>query len=486
MNKISIVGLGSSDAAQLPLGVYRLITSGAPLYVRTVDHPVLNELSGELPAYTAFDGIYEKHDQFEEVYKEIVQTLLINAAEENIIYAVPGHPMVAEKTVQLLLEAADNGQAEVEILGGQSFLDPTFAALHIDPIEGFQFLDALTMKREDLQLNQHMIICQVYDQMVASEAKLTLMEEYPDDYEIVVVTEAGGANEQIKKVPLYELDRVVELSNLTSLYVPPVTKESLKYHQFTEFRKVIKALRAPGGCPWDMEQTHETLKRYLIEECYELLEAIENEDIEHMIEELGDVLLQVVLHSQIGEDEGMFTVDDVIRTVTEKMIRRHPHVFGDVMLENSEAVLSNWEEIKKQEGKYKEESRLGSVASSLPALSKAFHLQKKAAKAGFDWPDPSGAWLKLKEELHEFEEELQAKETDSKKMLKEFGDILFAFVNIARFYKIEPEEALTSTNHKFTSRFQYIEKQAVQSGKELEEMTLEEMDMYWEEAKTKE
>lgn len=486
MNTISIAGLGSSDAAQLPLGVYRLITSGAPLYVRTEDHPVLKELSAELPVYTAFDSIYEKHDQFDEVYREIAQTLITKAADEKIIYAVPGHPMVAEKTVQLLLEAAESGKAKVEILGGQSFLDATFAALQIDPIEGFQFLDALTMKRDDLQLNQHLIICQVYDQMVASEAKLTLMEEYPDDYEIVVVTEAGGANEQIQKVPLYELDRVVKVSNLTSLYVPPVTKESLMYHQFSEFRKVIRALRAPDGCPWDREQTHDSLKRYLIEECYELLEAIENEDIDHMVEELGDVMLQVVLHSQIGEDEGMFTVDDVIRTVTEKMIRRHPHVFGDAMAENSDAVLSNWEEIKKQEGKYKEESRLGSVAASLPALSKAFHLQKKAAKAGFDWPDVSGAWLKLKEELNEFEEELKAEETDSKKVLKEFGDILFAFVNIARFYKIEPEEALTSTNHKFISRFHYIEKQAVQSGRVLEEMTLEEMDNYWDEAKTKE
>ncbi|MCD7036652.1 nucleoside triphosphate pyrophosphohydrolase [Metabacillus sp. GX 13764] len=488
MKKITIVGLGSSSAAQLPLGVYRMLISAGEgaLFVRTADHPVLKELHEELPPYVSFDSIYEKHDQFDPVYEEITAVLLEKAKSSEVIYAVPGHPLVAEKTVQLLIAAAEREEAVIEIAGGQSFLDAMFAALKIDPVDGFQLLDASSMKRDDLKLTQHLIICQVYDQMSASMAKLTLMEEYPDEYEVAVIQEAGGANEKIKWIPLYELDRGAEVNNLTSLYIPPIADERLVHHQFSAFRNVVKALRAPGGCPWDREQTHASLKKYLIEECYELLEAIDEEDPDHMVEELGDVLLQVVLHSQIGEDEGMFTADDVIRTVTEKMIRRHPHVFGGAAAENTEQVLANWDEIKKQEGKYKEESRLGSVAGSLPALSKAYQLQKKAAKAGFDWPDASGAWDKLKEELQEFEAELSRQKVDSSLMLREFGDILFAFVNIARFYKIEPEEALASTNHKFTSRFQYIENQARLLQKELEDMTLEEMDRLWDEAKTKE
>ncbi|MGD6819089.1 nucleoside triphosphate pyrophosphohydrolase [Metabacillus sp. 113a] len=484
MNTIHIAGLGAGDIEQLPLGIYRLLQSSDRLYVRTMDHPVLEEMKGEMNITGSFDDIYRKHHEFEKVYEEIASLLMEEAKKGDVVYAVPGHPMVAEKTVQILLDQAEQGTVEVRVAGGQSFLDASFAALKIDPIDGFQLADALTVRRGDLNFQQHIVLCQMYDRMVASEVKLTLMEELPFDYEVYIVTAAGSRHEKIVKVPLFEVDRASSLSNLTSLYIPPVEDEKLLYHRFDAFRGIIAALRGPGGCPWDQKQTFHSLKKYLIEECYELLDAIESDDVDHMIEEMGDVLLQVVLQAQIGEDEGLFTIDEVIRTISEKMIRRHPHVFGDRTAETAEQVVANWEEIKKQEGKAAKESLLDSVPSALPALSKAFQLQKKAAKAGFDWEQAEDAWLKVKEELLEFEEELKSRPYENNRdLLKEFGDLLFALVNISRFLKIEPEEALAATNQKFTFRFRHIEKRANENQEKLEELTLEEMDRYWNEAK---
>ncbi|MGG3927017.1 nucleoside triphosphate pyrophosphohydrolase [Metabacillus fastidiosus] len=480
--KITVIGLGAGDINQLPLGIYRLITTAEHLFLRTVEHPVFNELSSEITSYTSFDEVYMKSNEFEAVYTEIVNRLYAEALTKDIIYAVPGHPLVAEQTVQLLLNEGREKGFEIEIVGGQSFLDATFGALEIDPIEGFQLLDALTLRGESLELNGHIVITQVYDQFVASDVKLTLMEQLPDEYEVTVVTAAGSKEQKLTKVPLYELDRVTSVNNLTSVYIPPVSDQSLLHHQFASFRHVIAELRGPNGCPWDQKQTHESLKKYLIEECYELIEAIDKEDFDNMIEELGDVLLQVVLHAQIGEDEGIFSMEDVIRGVTEKMIRRHPHVFGEISVENTEEVLINWEKIKEEEGKSAEhQSLLDSVSKALPALSRAYQLQKRAAKVGFDWPNVDEAWVKVEEELNELKMEI--KNNNEQFILKEFGDLLFAIVNIGRFYKIEPEEALLSTNLKFYERFMFIEGRAREINKSLTEMTLDEMDKYWDEAK---
>lgn len=343
-------------------------------------------------------------------------------------------------------------------------------------------MDAGTLSADELELRHHLIICQVYDQMTASEVKLTLMEKLPDDYEVVIVTAAGSRGEEIRTVPLFELDRNVALNNLTSVYIPPIKEEKLLYHEFSTFRSIIRELRGPNGCPWDKKQTHQSLKQYMIEECYELLEAIDEEDTDHMIEELGDVLLQVLLHAQIGEDEGYFTIDDVIKGISEKMVRRHPHVFKDVKVQDENDVLANWEDIKKAEKNTSESSLLDSVPKTLPALSKAAKLQKKAAKVGFDWEDVSDIWEKVSEEMKEFSSEVS--EAPHEHNLKaEFGDILFALVNVARFYKIEPEEALTMTNDKFRRRFSYIEETAKEEGVELADMSLEDMDKLWNEAK---
>ena len=486
MSKITVIGLGAGDLDQLPLGIYKILTSPSRLFLRTKEHPVIRQLERENIQYESFDTIYEAHDSFEEVYENIVQKLVSLSESGPIVYGVPGHPLVAEKTVQLLIERQKSGQITLDIKGGQSFLDPLFTAVGLDPIDGFQLLDGTSLTKEEVQPTQALIIGQVYDAFIASEVKLTLMEIYPDDFEVVLVTAAGTKEEVVQSVPLYELDRVTSLNNLTSVYVPKVVEEEILYKQFSSFRHTIATLRGPNGCPWDQKQTHETLKRYLIEETYELLDAINNEDVDGIMEELGDVLLQVMLHAQIGEDEGYFSIDDVIETINEKMIRRHPHVFGDISVEDADEVVSNWEQIKREEKSERQtQSLLDSVAKGLPALSRALHLQKKAGKVGFDWQDDAPMWAKIEEEIEELKIELK-KTSNEKKVMKEFGDILFALVNIARYYGIEPEDALHATNGKFYSRFCFIEEKVKSKGKEMTDLSLEELDAIWEEAKREE
>lgn len=476
MGKITIIGLGAGDLFQLPLGIYKKIMEKKHLYVRTLAHPVVTQLEEEGISFHSFDSIYEKHEQFADVYEEIVSLLLAEAQADDIIYAVPGHPLVAEKTVQLLLESGEN----VEVAGGQSFLDPMFAALKIDPIDGLQIIDGTSFVKGDLQIRHHLIICQVYDRFVASEVKLELMELLPDDYLVTIATAVGTSEQKLLTVPLFELDHATELNNLTAVYVPPVKDDTLLYRDFTKLRDVIAQLRGPNGCPWDKEQTHESLKKYLLEEAYEVLDAIDCQDDDHLIEELGDVLLQVMLHAQIGEDEAMFTIDDVIEQLTKKMIRRHPHVFRTERLETSEEVAVSWEEIKKQE-KGERQSLLDAIPRSLPALMRAYELQKQAAKVGFDWTEPAPMWEKLEEEMAEFS--IEVEKGDERAMLREFGDMLFALVNIARYYKLHPEEALTMTNDKFARRFRYIEEEVKRREWKLEQQSLEQLDELWKQAK---
>lgn len=483
--EIMVIGLGAGDIKQMSFGVYETVTNATHLYLRTDQHPVVDYLKEKGLAFRCFDDIYEKHDDFETVYEEIVERLY-EAADtyESIVYAVPGHPLVAEKTVQLLLTEGTEKGYHVSVQGGHSFIDDMLTAVSVDPIEGFTFTDGATLSYEDINVTHHQFICQVYDSFIASHVKLTLMEFLPDEYEVYICDAVGSAAEKVTKVPLYELDRAMEVSNLTTTYVPKVTDETLRYRTFDKLKEVIQMLRSENGCPWDRAQTHESLKKYLVEETYEVLDAIDEQDDDHLVEELGDVLLQVMLHAQIGEDEGYFTIEDVIEAVTSKMIRRHPHVFGEVHVENEQEVMTNWEAIKKQEKETQPTSLLENIPSQLPSLYRAFEMQKKAAKVGFDWTDPADIWGKLTEEVAEWKEELQAGNKENAE--KELGDVLFVLVNLARFYKQDPEEAIRSTNRKFQTRFAYVEQKVMESNRDWTSFTLEELDVFWDEAKKKE
>lgn len=255
-------------------------------------------------------------------------------------------------------------------------------------------------------------------------------------------------------------------------------------HDFASLVAIMKRLRAPGGCPWDAEQTHESLMRYLLEETYEVIEAIESKSPELLREELGDLLLQPVFHAAIAEEAGRFTMDDVIQTLCDKLIRRHPHVFGDLEITDSNAQIENWERIKKIEMGEKRKSALSGVPPQLPALLKAQKITEKAARVGFDWEHVDQVVAKVMEELHEFEEAMIGGNND--RMEAELGDLLFAIVNLGRFLSINPEEALRKTINRFEHRFQYVEESLHTQGRQMNNTSLKEMDRLWEEAKQRE
>ena len=247
-----------------------------------------------------------------------------------------------------------------------------------------------------------------------------------------------------------------------------------------DLEEIVRILRAPGGCPWDAEQTHASIRRNFLEEAYEAVEAIDEQNPEHLKEELGDVLLQVLFHARMEQEAGRFGLDDVADGICKKLIFRHPHVFGDVSVSGTGEVLTNWEELKRKEkGQATNTDALEAVARSLPALWRAEKVQKKAKKAGFDWPDISGALDKLSEELSELKQAV----AQGTNVEEELGDLLFSAVNVSRFLKADPEDALNGATDKFIGRFRKVEAQAAAQGRSMEGMTLEELDKLWECAK---
>ncbi len=256
-------------------------------------------------------------------------------------------------------------------------------------------------------------------------------------------------------------------------------KEKYTYEDLLE---IMRLLRSESGCPWDREQNHESLKKYLIEETYEVLEAIDLKDKDKLCEELGDVLLQVVFHAQVALEEKTFSMEDVITGVCKKLVLRHPHVFGEVKADTPDEVLVNWEAIKKKEkGLESQTSVLKDVPKNLPALMRSYKVQQKAAQVGFDWDNIDDVFKKIYEEIEELKDVYKSNNVE--RITEEMGDSFFSLVNLSRFLDISPELALSGTTNKFIKRFEYIEKESSKSGKKLEDMTLEEMDMLWEKAK---
>lgn len=488
---LTVVGLGSGNPDQLTLGTVKRLQAANEVYVRTKEHPVMAALDEFGVKWRSFDELYERFDSFPDVYDAIASRLLEEARSAGpgteIVYAVPGHPMVAEAAVSQLRRRCLEEGIELRIIGGESFLDEAFVRLGFDPIEGFQLLDASGIRSSQLQPELHTLIGQVYDRFTASETKLCLMELYPDEYEVIVGHALGvDGEESIVRVPLYELDRIEGYGNLSLIYIPADQSGQLRRRTFARLHEIVAILRSPEGCPWDREQTHDSLRKNLIEETYEVLETIDEDDPEHMMEELGDLLLQIMLHAQMEEETGAFSVYDVIAALNDKLIFRHPHVFGDREAGDAEEALQNWEGMKAEEKRRKgivpeEQSALDGVPRDLPALMKAYKLQKKASKVGFDWDNFEDAAAKIREELDELLEAFSAK--DPKDQADELGDLLFAAVNAARFIGADPEEALTRTNRKFTERFRYVEERLREQGKRPQDSTLEEMDGLWDEAK---
>jgi len=480
---IILAGLGPGDRRAVPVGVLEVLKRGPQVILRTSVHPVVPWLAEQGVKFSTCDRFYEEEATFEDVYRRIARTVVAAARRRPVVYAVPGHPLVAEAPSRYILEEAPREGIKVEILPAPSFVDAIFAALGLDPVTGIQLIDGLNMTVQRPVTWAGNIVMQVHNRLTAAEVKIRLMEFYPDEQPVTVIRAAGvPGEERIEEVKLYEVDRLPWIDHLTSLYIPPATGQPKEY-PLGSLAAIMATLRGEHGCPWDRQQTHATLKRYLLEETYEVLEAIENEDMHSLCEELGDLLLQIVFHARIAEEKGHFDLADVVRGIIAKMIRRHPHVFGSERVDGAEDVLRRWEKIKEDE-KRNEGGLLNGIPHTLPALVRAERVQERAAQVGFDWPDYRGALVKLEEELQEVRTALAS--GDRERIVRELGDLLFATVNVARLVNVEAEGALRQAVAKFVRRFTFIEEQLRTQGKRLGEVALEQMDALWEEAKKRE
>jgi tetrapyrrole methylase family protein / MazG family protein len=334
------------------------------------------------------------------------------------------------------------------------------------------------------------LISQVYDRRIASGVKLALMRLYPDDHPITVLQAAGNvAMEQVATVPLSQIDHgsVIVPDHLTTLYVPKV--EGLESRTAEGLQRIMARLRAPEGCPWDREQTHTSIRPNMIEEAYEAVDAIDADDPEALREELGDLLLQVGLHAQIAEEAGEFTLEDVYETVNAKLVRRHPHVFGEEKAADAKEVLGIWQDAKRKEKRAAGDSELrtpnselfGGLPRSMPGLAYSQAMQERAARVGFEWPNREGVLEKLREEVDELAD---AKSPAHQR--EELGDILFVLVDWARWHGIEAEDAMRAANAKFVRRFAVIERNVTASGREWQSFTLDELEAFWQQAKAEE
>lgn len=478
---VTIVGLGAGDIHHLTLGAWRALETATTVILRTTRHPCVPDLPPQ-PRYLSCDDLYETYDDFGDVYAAIVARVLDAATSGDVVYAVPGDPFMGEAAVLRLREACAAQGIALHVLHGVSFVEPTLGLLGVDGMNGLQVFDALDIARlhhPPLNPTLPALIAQVYSRAVASDVKLTLMNEYDDNFGVALVHGAGTASAHVERLPLYEIDRSPHIQHMTALYVPPLGAHT----SFESFQETIAHLRAPEGCPWDRKQTHASLRRYLVEETYEVLDAIDAEDWDALADELGDILLQVTLHTQIAVDDGEFFMHDVLARVNNKLIRRHPHVWGQVDVNgNTDTVLQNWEQIKQGERAEKgivRASLLDGVPKAMPALQTTLEYTRLAAKVGFDWQSVVGVADKVREELAEV---LAA--TDDAHKIREIGDLISTLVNWWRWLGVtDAEGELRKINAKFYRRFRYIEQTAAAQGRELAQMTLAEMDALWDEAK---
>lgn len=477
MPTLHIVGLGPGSPALLTEQAKQILGSASEVLLRTM-HPAVEAIPPSVPVRT-FDPLYETADSFERVYEQIVEEVVARSqARVGCVYAVPGDPSMGEATVAELLRRAARGDLTVHVVHGISFLGPCLAALGIDGLDGLFVADALELARlhhPPFPPDRNALVGQLYSRLVASDVKLTLMNAYPEGHPVALVDAAGTSEARVQRMPLHAIDRSEAIGPLTALFVPALAPG----HSLEAFQETVAHLRAPEGCPWDREQTHATLRPHLLEEAYEALQAIDTGDVPALREELGDLLLQIVLQAQIAVEDAEFSLGDVIHGIENKIRRRHPHVFGDLQLEEVDQVLRNWEALKASE---REEAGLGrglleGVPAGLPALAQAAEIQARVARVGFDWPHADGARRKILEELDEISQ------AGSERTAEEVGDLLFSVVNYARRLDVDAETALRTAIGRFRQRFARVEALAHQAGREVSGMSLAEIDALWEKAK---
>jgi len=484
--RIVVVGLGPGGDEHVTVDTLDAIDRATHRFLRTSIHPS----AGPVPDAATFDHLYDTADTFDDVYTEIADTLAAAAAEHGeVLYAVPGSPLVLERTVRHLLARDD---IDCDLRPAMSFLDVAWARLGVDPVEaGVRLVDGHEFATAAAGETGPLLVAHTHANWVLSDIKLAV-DEATGDEPVTLLHALGTPDELIIETTWADVDRAIDADHLTSLWIPrlaaPVGGAYVRFHQLT------RTLREQ--CPWDIEQTHDSLVPFLLEEAYEVVDAIHALDAgsdsethadadadADLIEELGDLLYQIEFHATIAEQEGRFTIADVANGIHDKLVRRHPHVFGDLVgddLDTTE-VLSNWDDIKREEkGRT---SVFDGIPRSMPGLAYAAKVGKKASKVGFDWPDVSGAFPKIDEETAELREALADPDAGDNATTDELGDLLFAVVNVARHLHIDPELALRAATDKFRTRFEGVERLAVERSIDLRTADLATLDALWDEVK---
>lgn len=473
MKQITVVSLGPGDPKLLTLQTLDILRKSRHLILRTSRHRTADWLQEEGVIFTDFDALYDEYEDFNQLHAEMARLLWAEAAEHALTFAVIDAQ--TDGAVRAL-RASCPEDARVTILPGITMADSCMALLpeSFEQSGSVRVLPAMDAVQAAPDPATPQLITEIFDRVLASDLKLRLADLYGDEAEVVLFPSSVKINRKPLVIPLMELDRQRTYDHTVCLYIPAMDLHHRERFCFDDLLQVMHTLRQQ--CPWDGEQTHESLRKYLIEEAYEAVGAIDEDDMDHLADELGDVLLQIAFHADIAQEVGEFSISDVTTAIVRKMIYRHAHIFGNVHCDTAEEVTQSWEKLKKAEkGLTTQASVLADVSQGLPALMRAYKVQKKAAQVGFDWDDAIGALPKIHEEADEVLAELEAGRDPG----EELGDLLFSCVNVARLAGLEPELLLKAATEKFIRRFTAMENLVISDEKSLEGLTLAEMDVYW-------
>jgi tetrapyrrole methylase family protein/MazG family protein len=482
MTGITLLGLGPGDPKYLTCEAREWLETVSELCVIDKRHPVIKEMADSKTIVCLSELSDRGVDEVTSCKRIVDRVMELGSRPDGVTVAITGHPVLDYPCSRQIIFNADNKKMPCHVIAGLRLGDMIATILGLPRQTHFTIMHAGALIKRHVPAfppSTPVIIESLESLDKAADIYVVLASVYPNDHPIILINNASGGQPELVREKLVDLEKGPDLSEFTSLYIPPLDENSA----FENFQEIVARLRAPDGCPWDREQTHLSLRQHLLEESYETLEAIDSSNMGDLCEELGDLLLQIVLNAQIAGENKHFNMAQVIDGISTKIISRHPHVFGDFKVEGVGGVLKNWEKLKEaerqQNGNIKK-GLLDGAPASLPALAYSHEIQDRAARVGFDWPGIEGVIAKVHEE---FEEVLAAK-TDAEREA-EIGDLAFAVVNLARWLKVDPESALRGTNKRFKKRFSYIEDTARERGVSLGDLGFEEMDRLWEEAKRK-
>lgn len=476
---ITVVGLGPASLDRVDARTLEILRSAPVVIQRTARHPAAIELASLRDVITC-DDLYDENADFDGVYLGIVDRVLAAAQNGDVVYAVPGSPSVGERTVPLLVTLGREAGHDVDVWSASSFLEDVFVAVGLDPItDGAQIVDARDLP-DPLPFHLPMIITQVDSMLRASDLAVALGRTLPDDIDVVVLDRLGDSDGIVKTMSVASLARY-PAGPRTSVFVPAVDVGVLG---LIATNRILRS-----RCPWDREQTHHTLLTHLVEEAYEAADALGSLPVgapegdpdfgayAEVEDELGDLLLQVIFHATLAAEAGAFDIDEVAEINRRKLVRRHPHVFGDVEVEGAAGVLANWERIKQDEKA--RSSLMDDIPTGMPGIARAMKVQKRAASVKFDWTDTSDVFAVLRSEI----DELQEAEGDLGAVTDELGDVLFSAINLARHLNVDPETALRRSVDRFIERFRLVEESVASTGRTIDHATIDELDDAWQDAK---